>query len=207
LRAGRGSRSTCRGPANVESHRRGEDVLVLSGGALALAGGAFAASLALQAAAKTFGDGTYRVGSDVPPGTYRTRGGSGCYWERLRSFSGTLNAIIANENAAGPTIVTIGRRDKGFTTARCGRWTSNLARITKSTTRFGPGKYIVGVDIAPGTYRGHNTGGCYWERLRSFSGTLSAVIANDNPAGAPIVAISRSDRGFNSARCGTWSRF
>jgi hypothetical protein len=172
-------------------------------GALALS---LTAATAAAAPLVVFGDGTYRVGRDVPAGTYRTRGGDGCYWARLRSFSGGVNAILANENASGPAIVTLKRTDKGFETERCGRWTSNLARITKSMTRFGTGTFIVNRDIAPGTYRARGSG-CYWARLRSFTGDLNSIIANDNPTGRAIVTIARSDRGFKSERCGTWSRF
>jgi hypothetical protein len=154
----------------------------------------------------TFEDGTYRVGKDIRPGTYRSHGGSGCYWARLRSFSGSLNAILANENESGPAIVTIKRTDRGFETQGCGNWTRNLKRITKSKTRFGQGTFLVGVDIAPGTYRSRGGGGCYWARLRAFTGALSAIIANDNASGSAIVTIKRTDRGFKSSGCGTWSR-
>ncbi len=156
--------------------------------------------------ARTFGDGTYRVPRDVPAGTYRAKDADGCYWARLKNFSGSFNALIANENSDGPTLVTIKRTDRGFETTRCGRWTSDLRRITSSRTRFGEGKYIVGVDIAPGTYRARGEG-CYWARLRGFSGDFNELIANGNPDGQAIVTIARSDRGFESARCGTWKRF
>jgi hypothetical protein len=177
-------------------------VVLLSGFALLLG-----VATASAARLTVFGDGTYRVGRDVPAGTYRTRGGDGCYWERLKSFSGSFGAILANENAEGPALVTLKRTDKGFTTNGCGRWTSNLARITKSMTRFGVGEFIVNRDIAPGTYRTQGGDGCYWERLRSFTGDFSAIIANDNVTGRGIVTIQRSDRGFKSSGCGTWSRF
>lgn len=153
-----------------------------------------------------FGDGTHVVGKDVPAGTYRALGGDGCYWARLRSFSGGVSAILANANPAGPTIVTISSSDRGFQTSGCGTWTSNLRRITRSMVRFSQGAYIVRVDIAPGTYRSRGGDGCYWARLRSFSGNLRSIIANDNPTGATIVTIGSSDRGFESSGCGTWSR-
>lgn len=178
---------------------------ILLGGAAAVAVAASGAMVANGAAAKTFGDGTHVVGKDIPPATYRTRGGSGCYWARLRSFGGGLNAILANDNADGPAVVTILRTDRGFETRRCGTWTSNLARITKSKTRFGQGTFIVGTDIAPGTYRGRGDG-CYWARLRSFTGGLNSIIANDNATGPTVVTINRRDKGFLSRRCGTWTR-
>jgi hypothetical protein len=155
----------------------------------------------------TFGEGTQRVGRDIAAGTYRSRGGDGCYWARLRSFSGNLSAILANTNASGSTIVTIKRTDKGFESSGCATWTSNLRRITKSMTRFGQGEFIVRTDIAPGTYRSRGGEGCYWARLRSFTGELNSIIANTNASGATIVTISRSDRGFESSGCATWTRF
>ncbi|MDV9176507.1 hypothetical protein R6V09_41075 [Streptomyces sp. W16] len=74
------------------------------------------------------GDGTYVVGKDIKPGTYRTSGPQGglvtnCYWARLSSTSGDLRDIIANGNTQGQTIVTIAPTDKAFTTTGCKRWT------------------------------------------------------------------------------------
>jgi len=162
---------------------------------------------AAASASGKFGDGTYRVGKDIRAGTYRApRAHDGCYWERLRSFSGGFNAIIANENEAGPAIVTILRRDKGFSTNGCGSWTRNLKRITTSKTRFSQGTFFVGRDIAAGTYRTRGGSYCYWERLRAFTGAFGAIIANDNPRGSAIVTIKRTDLGFKSHGCGRWSR-
>ncbi len=163
------------------------------------------AAATVTIASVRFGDGTHRVGRDIPARTYRATPDDSCYWARLRNFSGAINGIIANENTSGPALVTIKPSDKGFESSRCGTWTSSLARITKSRTRFGEGTYIVGTDIAPGTYSARGAG-CYWARLRAFTGELSAIIANENATGRTIVTISRSDRGFTSSRCGTWSR-
>jgi hypothetical protein len=68
-------------------------------------------------------DGTYIVGTDISAGTWRSTGGEFCYWARLSGFGGTLNDIIANNNVfGGPSVVTIGRSDKGFVTRGCGEW-------------------------------------------------------------------------------------
>lgn len=155
----------------------------------------------------TFGDGQHRVGTDIRAGTYRAPDATfGCYWARLKNFSGELGAINANENASGPTLVTIAPSDAGFDTNGCGEWTADLRRITESRTSFGEGKYIVRVDIAPGSYRSEGGTSCYWARLRNFSGGLGGIIANDNASGAAIVQIAASDRGFESSGCGTWSQ-
>ncbi|MGW6889148.1 hypothetical protein [Streptomyces chartreusis] len=73
------------------------------------------------------GDGTYVVGKDIKPGTYRTEGPAdtaipNCYWARLRGTSGEFNEIIANGNTAGPTTVTISANDKAFQTTGCKTW-------------------------------------------------------------------------------------
>jgi hypothetical protein len=66
--------------------------------------------------------------------------------------------------------------------------------------------YIVRTDISPGTYRSRAGGACYWARLRSFTGSTSAIISNDNVVGSTIVTIRRTDRGFHSHGCATWTR-
>lgn len=43
--------------------------------------------------------GTWKVGTEVKPGTYATKAINGpCYWERLKDFNGELDSIIANGN-------------------------------------------------------------------------------------------------------------
>jgi hypothetical protein len=43
-----------------------------------------------------FGQGTFIVRTDVAPGTYRSRGGDGCYWARLRTTAGVPAAAAAS---------------------------------------------------------------------------------------------------------------
>jgi hypothetical protein len=154
-----------------------------------------------------FEDGTYVVGTDIQPGTYRTRVSSaGCYYSRLAGFSGDLSDILANDNTNDPTVVTVKPTDKGFTSKRCGKWTQDLSKITQSTTTFGDGIYIVGTDIEPGTYKSGGQSGCYYSRLSGFSGDLGEILANDNTDSPAIVTIAPSDKGFRSTRCGTWTK-
>lgn len=69
-------------------------------------------------------DGTWEVGVDIEPGTYRNSGSEGCYWERLDGFSGDSSYRIANGFPDGdPDIVTILPSDAGFHSEDCGRWT------------------------------------------------------------------------------------
>lgn len=154
-----------------------------------------------------FDDGTFQVGKDIQPGTYRTRAASsGCYYARLKGFGGTVDDIIANNNTDAPAVVTIAASDKGFESRDCGTWTQNLSQITTSKTTFDDGIFIVGTDITPGTYKNTGAQGCYYARLSGFGGTLDEIIANDNVDTSTIVTIAASDKGFESNGCGTWTK-
>jgi hypothetical protein len=155
----------------------------------------------------TFGSGTKVVGQDVQPGTYRTRHPSqNCYLARLKGFSGSIDDIVANENTDGPAVVTIAPTDKGFQSNRCDTWTSDLSAITSNSTSFGDGDFIVGTDMVPGTYRNGGSTGCYWARLSGFSHTIDDIIANDSTDAQAVVTIAPTDKGFESVRCGTWTK-
>ncbi len=72
------------------------------------------------------GDGTFIVGSDVQAGTYRsgTPTSGNCYWSRLSTTDGAgTDGILANNNSAGPSVVTIQKTDKAFNTSGCEAWT------------------------------------------------------------------------------------
>lgn len=155
----------------------------------------------------TFGNGTWVVGKDIQAGTYRTRhNSSGCYFARLRGFGGTIDDIIANDNTFAPVVVTIAPSDAGFQSQRCDQWTSDLSQITTSSTSFGDGDYIVGTDMLPGTYRNVASPGCYHARVSGWGHTIDDIIANDNTDNQAVVAIAASDVGFESKRCGTWTK-
>ncbi len=157
--------------------------------------------------ARTFGDGIHEVGVDIQPGTYRAREAqSGCYWARLSSLSGETDDIIANENEEAHPVVTISPIDKAFESDGCGEWTTDLSAVTDSRTSFGDGKFIIGTDIDPGTYRSEVGSGCYYARLSGFGGTTDEIIANANASGPALVTIAPTDKGFQSSGCGKWTR-
>lgn len=73
----------------------------------------------------TYGDGTYQVGHDIPPGIYRTKGSQAgmfaCYYARLSDLS--EDAIIENDAFYGPGILKVGEGDMYLKlTGRC-EWT------------------------------------------------------------------------------------
>lgn len=73
-----------------------------------------------------FGPGTYEVGTapgDIPAGKYKSPGPAGgspiCYWARLKDTSGTLESIIANDDAEGPTVFTVSPTDGAVEISDC----------------------------------------------------------------------------------------
>ena len=64
--------------------------------------------------------GTYLIGRDISPGTYRGKAESGgrdsCYWERLSGVSGEFSDVIANDNAIGQFFVSVKHSDIALST-------------------------------------------------------------------------------------------
>ena len=151
----------------------------------------------------TFGPGQYLVGTDIAAGSYYTDPGGGCYWERLRGLGGTVSDIIAKEfigHNAGQEVVDILPSDLAFgTRAACGTWFDS-PRSGGSPNSISPGNWLVGSQVLPGTYVSIVGTGCYWERLRDFTGESSGIIANDfvPDAGQQFVTIGGSDVGFQT---------
>lgn len=79
-----------------------------------------AAEAAYEAA--TFGPGMQLVGQDIVAGTYRSTGGSFCYWERLRGTGGGFDEMISNGSTEGSAVVTIDESDVAFNSNGCGDW-------------------------------------------------------------------------------------
>jgi hypothetical protein len=67
-------------------------------------------------------DGTWLVGTDIKPGTYRSSSDGDCYWARLKNTSGDFEAILTNGNG-GNQVVTVKKTDKAFESTRCAPWT------------------------------------------------------------------------------------
>jgi hypothetical protein len=72
--------------------------------------------------ASEFGQGTFRVGLDIVPGTYTSLGGGTCLWQRLSGFGGNRSTVVAQGTRSGATTVTIAPTDRGFFSVHCGAW-------------------------------------------------------------------------------------
>lgn len=80
----------------------------------------------------TFGNGDFRIGKDIPSGTYIASSPVGCYWARLSGFSGQQSDII--ESNVGSGEVEIAPGDKGFTSTNCGTWSRTSAKVSQTIT-------------------------------------------------------------------------
>jgi len=152
------------------------------------------------------GDGTYRVGTDIKPGTYYTGNTDGCYWERAKNFTGSFNAIIDNDFGSGRRMVTISAGDVAFESDGCGSWRRFDGTGKLASTMPSDGVFAVGADIRSGTYASTGSSSCYWARLSTASGDLDAINDNDFGYGRRMVQITSYDRFFETSGCGGWTR-
>ncbi len=167
---------------------------------------------------RTYGDGLYLVGKDMPAGTYATTvpsSSKSCFWERDRTLDpDRTDMIIDSDSLDGGAhgLVVIAPTDRAFSTAGCGEWhlASDPAR---PATRIGEGTYRVGVDVAAGRYATtvpKGSLGCYWERTRTLDGgDPHATIAkrDEIPPGTRVtVDLAATDKLFKTSGCGTFTR-
>jgi hypothetical protein len=155
---------------------------------------------------RTFGEGTWQVGTEVKPGTYRATADGSCTWARLGEPVASLEPTLGSAVGSGPRLATIGRRDVAFRSIGCGRWPSDLSRVTQDRSAFGDGSYLVGDDVAAGGYVSSGNGSCSWARLSGFGGSPEEVIDSGLATGPQEVTIHASDTGFTSSGCGGWTR-
>lgn len=75
-------------------------------------------------------------------------------------------------------------------------------------TQMRDGTYVVGKDIAAGTYQvqsnSYGVHNCYWERTNAQGGTIANDMITFAPQG-PVVTVY-SGEGFVSQSCGTWKK-
>ncbi len=156
------------------------------------------------------GNGTFQVASQIQPGLYRSSSSDFGYWERLSGAGGTLDEILVNGLVNGQVYVQIASTDAYFSTARMDRWVPvDLSAPGPQATSFvGDGMFMVGVDIAPGTYQSTSLDSGYWGRLSGASGVLDDVLANDltTTGDQAIVTIEPTDKFFTTSGMGTWTK-
>jgi hypothetical protein len=168
------------------------------------------ASLVLTAC---FGPGLHSVGTpltstQMPPGLWRSLGGNDCTWARVRA----TGVAGRNIRTKGPQYMQVDVGDKGTAIGNCFPFWQQPGPFAKPFAQpgsdFGDGDFLVGYELAPGTYTAPGGGLCNWAAVSGFHGKDSS---NGNPdfirgggGGAPTAQIASSDYGFTSQDCGTW---
>jgi hypothetical protein len=162
----------------------------------------------------TFGDGSYQVGIDVAPGTYRLREPPGrCTWQRFGDPA-TDAAPLAMRSAPGFAVVTILPTDSRFVSSGCGTWSEDLSAVLLPGQAIpGDGVFIVGTDVEPGTYQNGGDADvlephgplCLWARLSDLadpSHALQSGLGRERFT----VTIEATDAGFQTDGCEGWVR-
>ena len=154
-----------------------------------------------------------KVGQDIPPGRYLSTPEVSCYWERVKSFGGTINDVIINGGSYGDhLIVDVLASDAGLRSQGCDF--RPYAAPANPATTFGDGDWLVGSDVAAGTYRltektSELTGDaslCAWERATGFDHDYDEILDYAYPAGADVTIELHGGERFTSEMCGTWTR-
>jgi hypothetical protein len=156
-------------------------------------------------ASGTFSNGTWLVGEEIAPGTWRAIRPRTCSWKRMSSIEGTTDTITGSGSYL---TVEIAPSDAAFWSEGCGWWTQILTPPSSAPDEpFGPGTWLVNQEIAPGLWQNSDSSeGCSWSRLKALDGGATALGDTGFGYATIVIEINGTDRAFDSKGCGTWSR-
>lgn len=170
------------------------------------------------ALAGCFGNGTTATNTGVAgqpgAGLYRTLGddGGACTITRTDA-SGTPHTF--SNLTGGPIYLRVKPDDKSVTSTHCKLW--QLAGLVPPVIEvpFRSGDYRVGYEVQPGTYQASGTSGgadCTYGVVSDFEhdGTDGTPTTVPQPVNGPkptiIATIQKTDFGFWSQNCGSWTK-
>lgn len=133
--------------------------------------------------------GQYKVGTDIQAGEYVIVASGMGYMEITKDSSGTFESIMANENIATRTLVTI--QDGEYFTVKNGKIYAidKAAKVEPKDNKLPEGMYKVGVDIQAGEYKISSKGSGYVEVSNNSRHTLEGIASNDNFEGEKYITI------------------
>jgi hypothetical protein len=181
---------------------------ILLVGSLLVAQSSVAPTAAHAGVATSFGNGTYTVGKNIAPGIYRSKTAislkGDCYWE-ISTTGSNGNDIISNDNSPGGVITFNLSRGQDIEN-NCGTFVKTTLTAKRGTpkTSFGNGVWLVGIDIAPGTYVTQKDvlgGRCYLE-ISTAGSNGEDIIDNGNYAKGKPSATLDAGTEFKNAGCG-----
>jgi hypothetical protein len=167
------------------------------------------------------------------PGLWRTLGAPAnhCEFTRLRSLTGdgVQDTITHDLTFGGPRYIQIDASDAAFYSRGCFAWWRQVppgpyARplATPGNTIPGSGDYLVGPEVAPGTYSSSPDPNirvlgvpqppiCRWKRVSGFHGSAIPDVYHDTileggSDHAEVVTIEPGDFGFSTTGCLPWTK-
>jgi hypothetical protein len=152
--------------------------------------------------ATTFADGDHAVGTAIAVGRYRAPGSANCSWTRR-----TTQQVVGSWTGRGPAVIDILGTDAAVAASGCGTFSMLPAAPTTPpppAASLGEGTWIVGTDIAPGSWSTAGGPSCTWTRVRDFLGTPESVVEQGTATSAATVALDASVAGFVTQGC-TWT--
>lgn len=122
--------------------------------------------------------GMYKIGVDMLAGEYLITS-SGGYLEVASDSTGNLDSIITNDNYTNRIYITV-QDGQYLKFDGMAIPVADAAGYTTSNGIYPEGMYLVGKDIPAGEYKVSSLGGGYYEVSANSSGTLDAIITNEN---------------------------
>jgi len=131
--------------------------------------------------------GMYKVGVDLPAGEYVIVGSG--YFEVDKDSTGSFDAILANDNFANRTIITV-KDGQYFKFDRGAAYPIAKAPAVDTNSKvLKEGMYLVGKDFPAGEYKVEAEGSGYYETDKDSLHGLNSIIANDNFDGTRYVTV------------------
>lgn len=135
---------------------------------------------------KTYSDGTYKIGTDMPAGEYLIEGSG--YMQLTKDSTGTLDSIITNDNFINRTYIKV---KKGQYLTFNGTAYRSKDAPKYDSKKVSDGMYKVGKDIPAGEYKVTANGDAYIQVSSDATGTLDSIVTNDNFSSSKYVTVEK----------------
>lgn len=139
--------------------------------------------------------GMYKVGEDIPAGTYyfENAGNSKGYYAIYSDSTGDFDSLLHNDNVPSFTFLTVS--DGQYLEVTRGKIApaDQISAIGAENGKYGSGTYRVGIDIPAGEYNAISDGSrslAYYAILSDVTGGLDSIVSNDNFENNAYVTVS-----------------
>lgn len=150
----------------------------------------------IQSGAKLYGDGMYKVGTDLEIGLYKILAGDYSYVEGAKDSKGILDSINWNGTYKQVGYFEV-MPDDAYITVKNGLFFKydKAKSVENFKSQYGDGIYLVGIDIKPGEYKvdaGSDNFG-YVHRSTDVNGDIDALIMNEIYSSTGYITILPTD--------------